>query len=156
VPEKFDETEQEKLNMYFMDVRQFYRGLYSKADDAIEACKKELIENHGEEYLNFLKDNYHNESMERFVRRSNDIFSSKIIQYKDELVQKFDPIYEDPSTMVKAQFLSATKKIGKNYYDTYYVNLAILWFLNILLFACLYFRWLKKALRIGYYIKSKV
>jgi hypothetical protein len=155
-PEKFNATIQEELLLHLNNIKNFYIGLYGKADAAIEYKKKELIDNYGAEYLTILKNNYHNESLERFVRRSNDIFSNRIIHYQDELIQKFDPVYEEPSTMVKAQFMSATKRIGENYYDTYYVNLTIIWILNILLFICLYLKILKKTLNLGYYIKSKI
>jgi len=155
IPEKFDESIQEALNIHLDKIRQFYIGLFSRADDAIEDTKKEIIKKNGSDYLIWLMNTYHNESMERFVRRSNDIFSNRIIQYKDEFVQKFDPIYEDPtSPFVKAHFMAPTKKVGNNMYDTYYVNLAVLWFINIFLFVCLYFGLLKKALGIGDFFKS--
>ena len=154
-PEKFDESVQEELSAHLDKIRQFYIGLFGRADDAIEDRKREIIKQHGSEYLTWLMNTYHNESLERFVKRSNDIFSSKIIQYKDEFVQKFDPIYEDPtSPFIKAHFMAPTKKIGNKMYDTYYVNLAVLWFINILLFVFLYFELLKKVLGIGDFIKT--
>ena len=157
VQENFNQSALEELNAFLDKIRQYYIGLFGRADDAIEETKKEMIKENGSEWLISLRNTHHNESLERFVKRSNDIFSSRVIQYKDELVQKFDPIYEDPtSPYIKAHFMAATKKIGNKTFDTYYVNLAILWILNILLFVCLYYEILKKALKLGSYIKFKV
>jgi len=156
-PEKFDKPTYDELIRHLEKIRSFYIRLFERADNAVEEQKKELIKINGAEWLINLKNTHHNESMERFVRRSNDIFSNKITQYKDELVQKFDPIYEDPSApFIKAQFLASSKRIGKNFYSTFNINLLIIWLLNIFLFICLYYRLLDKVLKIGSFIKLKL
>lgn len=41
-----------------------------------------------------MKKEYSNERLTEFVRNSNDI--ERIIEYKNKLYQKIDPIYRDP------------------------------------------------------------
>ena len=103
-----------------------------------------------------MRNNYHNESIERFVRRSNDIFSSKIIRYNNEYFQKFDPIFEEPTSKFgKTPFMASTKRIGNKVYGTYNVNVIFIWVMNILLFICLYFGVLKKTIKTGELVKAR-
>ncbi len=137
---KFDTIIQNRLSEHLDSLRTFYVGLYCKADEMMELRKQQLIKlNGGEEWLTNLRNQYHNEGLERFVRRSNDIFSNKVIRYKDELIQKFDPIFEDPDhPFIKAQFLASSKNFNGKAYDTYKVNLMVIWALNLVLFILLY------------------
>ena len=155
-PDMFTESVATQLNQHLDSIKLFYIGLYNRADDAMEARKKELISTNSDQWLTDLRNKHHNESLERFVRRTNDIFSSRIIQYNDELIQKFDPIYEDPSTpFIKAQFMSATKRLGNLELDTFYVNLAIIWIMNIFMFIVLYYGLLKKMFTFGDFFKRR-
>ena len=112
----------------------------------MEQRKQQLMqENGGPEWLTRLRDQYHNEGLERFVRRSNDIFSNRVIHYKDELIQKFDPIFEDPQhPFIKAHFLTSTKNFAGLAINTYQVNLIVIWILNTILFILLYTAFFQK------------
>ncbi|MCL2074074.1 MAG: ATP-binding cassette domain-containing protein [Marinilabiliaceae bacterium] len=156
VPDKFSAAINEELSLYLDTLKQYYVSLFIRADDALEAKKKELIDENSAEWFQQLKNKHHNESLERFVKRSNDIFSNRIVQYKNELIQKFDPIYEDPtSKFLKAHFMTSSKKIGNTSINTFYVNLVILWFMNIIMFFCLYYEVLKKSFKIRDFARSK-
>lgn len=145
-PDKFDTTSQKLLAQHLDTIRSFYVGLYRRADDMMEQRKQELIkQNGGEKWLTDLRNNYHNEGLERFVRRSDNIFSNRVISYKSELIQKFDPIFEDPGhPFIKSHFLSSSKNINGKAYDTYIVNLIVIWIINLLLFILLYAALLQK------------
>ncbi|MDR2928244.1 MAG: ATP-binding cassette domain-containing protein [Cytophagaceae bacterium] len=156
-PDSFSDTVSDGLEKFFEQIRIYYVGLYSKADEKMEAVKKEMISAYGDEWLTELRNRHHNEGLERFVRRSNDIFSGKIIQYKDELVQKFDPIYEEPAgKLLKAQFMASDKRLGNNSFDTFYVNLVVMWLMNVLMFLILYFGLLTKIMKpVAFFIKLR-
>ena len=95
-----------------------------------------------------LRDNYANESLEEFVTNKNE--SSKIIEFKGEIIQKLEPIYMDPKfKFIRAHFYSPTKQIFGKKLDTFIMNVIVLWVITILLYLILYFRLLKKLLESG-------
>ncbi len=95
-----------------------------------------------------LKNDYFNISLEEAVVARND--TQKTIEYNGELVQKLDPIYMDPKyRFIKAHFYSPTKPLFGNYIDTYPVNVAVIWFMTLILYLILYFRLLRKLLNSG-------
>ena len=68
-----------------------------------------------------LRNKYHNASLEEFVINKNE--STKIVEFKGELVQKMDPIFMDPEyKFIKAHFYSPTKQVFGVYFDTYIIN----------------------------------
>jgi ABC-type multidrug transport system ATPase subunit len=156
-PNKFDAAALNLINQHLDSARVFYVGLYRKADEMMEQKKQAFMtSNGGVDWLNNLRNDHHNEGIDRFLRRSNDIFSSKVIQYKHELVQKFDPIYEDPeSTLLKAHFLAPTKNLNGTYFNTYRVNLIIIWIMNLALFILLYASLFKRLYNWGNAIRKK-
>ena len=123
-------------------VKNFYIGLYNEADKRQEQHKKKLIQEHsepGRDYLTSLRNHHHNEGLERFVKGTDDFFSKRIIQHDNEFIQKFDAIYKEPTNnFVKAHFLAPFKNIGNYKTDTFSMNLAILWGMNVILFILLY------------------
>jgi hypothetical protein len=95
-----------------------------------------------------LKNDYFNISLEEAVVARND--TQKTIEYNGEVVQKLDPIYMDPKyKFIKAHFYSPTKQLFGNYIDTYLVNVAVIWFMTLILYMILYFRLLRKLLNSG-------
>ncbi len=145
--DNFDTIVYNNLSRHLDSIRIYYVGLYKKADDLMEEKKLSLMEsNGGEEWFIQLRNNNHNEGLERFVRRSNEIFSNKIINYKNEIIQKFDPVFEDPQhPFIKAHFISSGKFINGQIYDTFKVNLTIIWIINLLLFILLYTALFRKS-----------
>jgi ABC transport system ATP-binding/permease protein len=138
-PSGYNKDIEEQLHTFLQETRQFYISLFNKADDALEEIKRQLALKHGVGYLTNLKNEHHNEDLERFVRRTNNIFANRVILVDNTLVQKFDPIYKDPDySFIKAHFLSSGKRLGSKTYDTLIVNLAIIWIMNVLMFVLLY------------------
>lgn len=131
-----------QADKFVSEVKNFYVGLYNEADKRQEAHRRNLIQAHpdqGNDYLTHLRNTNHNEGLERFVRGTDDFFSKRIIQHNNEFIQKFDAIYKDPENrFIKAHFLAPFKNIGKHRLDTLWVNLIVLWLMNLLLFALLY------------------
>jgi hypothetical protein len=110
----------------------------------------------GENLQKFLKirDSYYNKSLEEFVKDKNE--TTKIIIYKDELVQKLDPIFMDSkSKFIRAHFYAPEKQIFGTKVDTYVVNVIVLWVMTFILYLALYFRLLKKLLDSGEYFIGK-
>ena len=139
--------------IYVETIRKLYVNLYNDASNRKEAIKSRLT---GENLQKFLKlrDNYHNKSLEEFVKDKNE--TSKIIIYKGELVQKLDPIFMDSKRkFIRAHFYAPQKQIFGYRVDTYIVNVIILWVMTFFLYLALYFRLLKKLLDSGEYLFGK-
>src|SRR6056297_733468 len=141
-----------ELDNYLTLLRRYYIKLYNKANSK----KDELIskfQSTPEKRKEFLrrKRNHHNEKLEDFVTNSNEI--NRIIEYKGELIQKIDPIFNDPeSKFLKAHFYAPRKQIFGVFYDTFTVNVIVIWFVCLIFYGILYFRLLKKALS---YLENK-
>ena len=138
-PELFVQTNKyiERLKRYYTKVRE------------IANSKRDSIINHHEntnreEYRKMRRD-YLNKTLEEFVKNSNE--SKKLIEYKGELVRKFDPIFFDPQgKFIKAHFYAPQKQLFGKYYDTLWVNILVIWLMTILLYGALNYRLLKKFL----------
>jgi ABC transport system ATP-binding/permease protein len=90
------------------------------------------------------KDEYENESLQDLVTNRNTPY--RILDLEGKYIQKIDPIYLDPqdSDFGRAQFFAPRKKFFGKYYDTYWVNLTVIWGMSLILAVTLYFELLKK------------
>lgn len=147
-PIKLDDLTIKNLRTYFDKLNRYYINLYNisnrKKDEHLVEIQKQY--DNKQEFVNMKKE-YSNERLTEFVRNSNDI--ERIIEYKDRLYQKIDPIYRDPECkFLKAHFYAPQKCLFGKYYDTYWVNIVVIWCSSICLYIVLYFGLLKKALGI--------
>ena len=131
---------------YLNLIKQYNIKLYNKynteKDQYTNALQKG--EEGREEYFR-IKREYDNEALNEFVTNSNVL--ERIIEYKDRLYQKINPIYIDPQNkFIKAHFYAPRKQIFGNYISTFAINIIVLWFSTILLYIILYYRLLKKFL----------
>ncbi|MCX6296990.1 MAG: ATP-binding cassette domain-containing protein [Bacteroidetes bacterium] len=92
------------------------------------------------------KDDFENESLNDLVTNKNTLY--RFLDLNGAFVQKIDPIYLDPvdSDMGRAQFFAPRKKLFGKYYDTYWVNISVIWGMSLLLAITLYFDALKKLI----------
>jgi len=97
-----------------------------------------------------LKDNYHNESVAEQVKKV--LEKNKIIEYKDELIQHVDPIYQDPEVEgyfnFRSHFFAPRKHFMGNFYGTYWFNLIIILLMSAILYVTLYYEALYKLLNL--------
>jgi ABC transport system ATP-binding/permease protein len=134
-------------------LRKYYIDYYNFADEKRNALIEKLQKEEGNSYIS-LRNKYHNASLEEFVINKNE--STKIVEFNGELVQKMDPVFMDPEyKFVKAHFYSPTKQVFGTFYDTYKVNVIVLWIITILFYGALYNRLLRKVLESGAVIAGK-
>jgi len=99
----------------------------------------------GSEEFVRLRENHYNEALADIVL--NRMSTQKIYDAGDRFIQKADPVYMEPgSKWGRAQFYAPFKQIGSMKIDTLIFNLAIIWFINALLFVLLYYNVLKKVI----------
>ncbi|HEY0031418.1 MAG TPA: ATP-binding cassette domain-containing protein [Bacteroidia bacterium] len=92
------------------------------------------------------KDDYENESLHDLVTNRNTPY--RILDLEGTYVQKIDPIYLDPvdSDLGRAHFFAPRKKFFGKYYDTYWVNICVIWGMSLFLAITLYFDVLKRLI----------
>jgi len=136
-----------ELNEFLERLRKHYVKLYNKA-----SAEKDIYINsfqhsqpNGQQLFIELKRHYHNESLSEFVRNSGEV--ERIIEYKNRLIQKIDPIYQFPdSKFLRAHFYAPVKPFFGSYAGTLWVNVAVIWISSILMYLVLYYRLLKRFL----------
>ena len=153
-PGKLDLLAYEKLRPEIIDqvkayctaLRQYYIKLYNNAADKREKHNKKITQTDKQRHeLEMLKRKYSNESLEKLVCNSD--VEDRVVEFEDHLYRKIDPIFQDPlHPFVKAHFYAPRKKLFGGYVETYWLNLAVVWFSILTLYLALYFQWLKKLL----------
>jgi hypothetical protein len=126
---------------YLTTLEEFYKKAYKVA--FTERAK--IIEQSDLEAMRDLERAHTNKKLKEFVTNKNVI--DRIVEYKGDLIRKYEPIYMDPTNrFVKAHFYAPRKMIAGTFFPTIWVNIAVIWFFTILLYIALYFRILKGLL----------
>jgi ABC transport system ATP-binding/permease protein len=134
------------LKDYLENLNKYYVKLYNKAN----GLKDQLISNlqktsEDREIFMKIKREHHNESLAELLKNSNEI--NRIIEYNGQLFQKIDPIFLDPGNkFLKAHFYAPRKQVFGTYFETFWVNIIVMWIMTIGLYFVLYFRLLRKSL----------
>ena len=153
--DKIDTETIQALKNYLDILNKYYIKLYNKANGLKDVLISDLQKTpeDRENFMN-LKRKYYNESLSELLRNSNEI--NRIIEFKGELFQKIDPVFLDPQNkFVKAHFYAPRKQFLGKYYDTFWVNIIVIWAITIMLYFILRYRLLRKALDYFEQIKFK-
>ncbi len=134
----------EEARDYIEILRRQNIRIYNEANERRDARIEHLMAKDREAFLD-LKKRHHNNTLEEFVRNSNE--RNRVIEYDGRLVQKTDPIFKDPdSRFIRAHFYAPRKQLFGLFIDTFWVNVLVMWAMTGLLYLALYFRLLKRAL----------
>lgn len=136
----------EEARSYLRLLNTYYIRLSNKANEEKDKLISSLQRTpEMKESFQLLKRRHANEALEEFVTNKNE--TDRILEYKNHLYQKINPIYLDPeSRFIKAHFYAPRKMVFGRYIDTIWVNIGVIWFMTIILYLMLYFRLLKKLL----------
>jgi len=135
-----------EVKEYFNLLNKYYIKQYNDATNKKDKMITELQKT-DELKATFLekKRNYYNESLSEFVRNSNNL--ERIVEYDNHLIQKLDPVFQNPEKyFIKAHFYAPKKNIFGIAFDTYWVNVIVIWFMTIMLYFTLYYSGLKRLL----------
>ncbi len=144
--EKLTVENMDAVKKYFADLRQYFIKVFNNAGDKKEKFNKSIQRTDQQiQELEMLKRNHYNENLEKLV--SNSDAEDRVVEYNERLYRKVDPIFQDPkSKFIKAHFYAPRKQLFGNFVDTYWINLAVIWFSILTLYIALYYRLLKKFL----------
>lgn len=134
----------DEIEFYLDDLNDYYIEKYKaytreKDELVVELNKTE----EAKEAFIKLKNDYTNESLENQVTNKNDL--NKIIEWKNELIQRADPVYKEPIGF-RTHFYAPSKKFFGTNITTFSANLMVLWLFCIGLAITLYYDALRKLL----------
>ncbi len=142
------------MNLYLEVIKDYYSQEFIFANTQLENRIMYYMEKQPLVY-NQVKDNYHNESVEEYVRKVFE--NNKMVEYRNTLIQQIDPIYLDPvpagPLAFRSHFFAPRKYFMGRYFDTYWFNIGFIWFLSLLLYICLYNNLVHKIIRLTQKVK---
>ncbi|UCH14049.1 MAG: ATP-binding cassette domain-containing protein [Bacteroidales bacterium] len=145
-----------KVNIYLNELDDYYSLDFSRADRIKQKIINKNLENKPDVYYRF-RDNYHNEAVSDIVKKVYE--TNKVLEFRNELIQHYDPVYKDPVVKGKldfrSHFFSPKKHFWGKYYDTYWFNICVVWILTIIFYIILYFELLKKLITLSDRLKRK-
>lgn len=142
--DKVDKSIFRETQFYLNSLNDYYLKKYKKAyddrDDLVASLNKD--EESKNKFVE-MKNTYTNDALSDFVKDKNSL--NKILELDGRLIQKSDPIYLSPKGF-RAHFYAPEKRVFGKYYDTFWVNICVIWLMSISLIITLYFDVLKKLL----------
>ncbi len=152
-PEKFGTAQANDMRNYLNLVNTIYMKVFNANNDARDKAIRDRTEDKDPKIaeakraaFNKLKDDYLNESLGDLVKNSNEF--NKIIEQDGILIQRADPVFLEPyqSNRANSHFFAPRKKIMGRYFDTFWVNLCVLWGMSLVMAITLYFDVLRKII----------
>jgi ABC-type multidrug transport system ATPase subunit len=152
-PMKFTKEQADLMRDYLNLVNTIYMKVFNSNNDARDAEIRRMTEDKNpavaeakKAKFNKLKDDYLNESLADLVKNTNEF--NKIIEQNGVLIQRADPVFLEPyqSNHGNSHFFAPRKKIFGHYFDTFKVNLCVLWGMSLLMAITLYFDLLRKLI----------
>jgi ABC transport system ATP-binding/permease protein len=128
------------LRRYTDELNKHYIKKYNKADDKKDAIISKMTSTpeKKEEFIK-LQNRYRNDNLGDLVTNRNEL--NKILEKNQALIQRSDPVYLDPvkSADFRAHFFAPQKRVFGKYYDTFWVNIFVIWAMSLSLVLTLYF-----------------
>lgn len=145
-PDNFSLNQAYDIKDYLDNLDTYYSAMFQKASE-----KKDKIINYWLQtnpvLFQKLKDDYDNESISDLAKKVYE--KNKILEYKTDLIQQVDPIFQDPIPShffdFRCHYLAPTKHFMGAFIDTYYFNIIIIWGFTILFYISLYYELPQKA-----------
>lgn len=127
---------------YLKEVKTHYSTLY---DNSVKA-KDEWITGISDSDYQKLINEHHNKKLEEMVRNISPEMEM-IVEEDGELVALSDPVFRSGSAnhFIRAHFFAPTKNIFGKQYDTFWVNIAVIWTMSLVLWLLLFFDLPRKA-----------
>jgi ABC transport system ATP-binding/permease protein len=149
MPGKFTAATAERVNEYLMSLDHYYGEKFQRISKQKENYFNFYLDRDPDSY-NKLRDQYDNEGISDIVRKVYE--KNKVLEYDHQLVQHYDPIYQDPFVgdlfTLRTHFYSPVKPFLGKTFDTFAYNMSVIWLLTIFLYLALYFEWLKKLINV--------
>jgi len=131
----------EKLSAYLDSVNSIFLSRSNSAD-----IRKDKFISDNREELYKLYNQFHNDRLEEIVRKIYE--KNKILEYKNRLIQNFDPVYRDPRgnefPAFRSHFFAPSKVSMGLRFDTYTFNMIFVWLMSLVFYVLLYYNVLER------------
>jgi len=153
-PKKINEQVFRETNFYLNNLNDYYLKKYKTAYDQRDALVAKLNKDDAaKEIFIKMKNEYTNDALSDFVKDKNSL--NKILELDGHLIQKADPVYLNPLGF-RSHFYAPQKRVFGKYFDTFWVNLTIIWLMSLTLAISLYYDLLRKCIEgIGKVFETK-
>ncbi|MBN2524652.1 MAG: ABC transporter permease, partial [Bacteroidales bacterium] len=154
--QNFDSNTARRVYEYLKQLDSFYASVFQLANRKRQNSITYLLENYPQKYQE-RRDRYFNESIADILKKVYE--KNKILEYRHQLIQHIDPIYEIPipshALSFRTHFFAPQKHFLGKYYDTYWFNMVVIWILTCILYVQLYFDVFRRLLGLGENLKKK-
>ena len=137
-----NDTFYKKTKAALESIKKHYHIIYEQAAQH----KDDLVKKTGTQKLTTLENKYANKTLNNLILDKDNF--DPIIEHDGGFVQRYQPIYIDgpKNSFIRSQLYVKRKNIFGQYFDTYFVNLIVLWLMTALLAVALYFNVFRKLL----------
>jgi energy-coupling factor transporter ATP-binding protein EcfA2 len=148
--EDFNAEVYKKTNDFLKILKRVYVRRYNEVTEQKESLIQSLTNSQDKlAFYSKLRRDHHNKRIDEMVKKKNEVV--RIIEYKNKLVQKIYPIFQEPSGAnhlfdFRTIFYAPSKHFISRQIDTLWFNIAMIWFMTVILFVTLYFDLLRKII----------
>ena len=156
-PSAFTAATGNELKKYLNDRKDYYIRLYNSANEHREKVIAQIQQSQGGlEKLLKKKDDYENESLNILLKNSAE--AKQMEESNNQLVQRFQPVFMqgEKGSFVRAPFFASLKNAFGTLWETYFINVLVIWFMTIVLYVTLYYDVLKKILEFRLFRKNRI
>jgi ABC transport system ATP-binding/permease protein len=143
--DNFMPAQANKAREYLNLVNSVYIKVFNSNSEARDAAIRKISAADEKGFIQ-LKNDYLNDNLSDLVRNANEF--NKIVEQDGILIQRADPVFLEPSfsNMGNSHFFAPRKKVFGRYFDTFWVNLCVLWGMSLLMAITLYFDLLRRLI----------
>ena len=132
---------------YLKKLNKYYDSVHLENNLKMEQIKERMQKVQPQKSLN-LMNSYYNDMLADMVKKAFE--NNPIIEYRQKLVQQFQPIYLDPFPEsflgFRTHFFAPKKWFAGRYFNTYNFNITLVWFMTLVLYFTLHFEALKRII----------
>lgn len=140
----FNSQTAESSKKYLSKVKRHFQRTHKMLNYKKDETFSKLLKKYSKEEVDDLKKSNHNTSLSDIALNKKDVL--KITEDNNELIRKYEPIYMTPaSNFGRAHFFSNIKILGSLKIDTFWFNIAVIWFTTIILYLTLIFNIFKRT-----------
>lgn len=146
-PSSFNATVGTALKNYLNERKDYYIRLYNSATNHREKIIAGFQQQPGgmDELLK-KKDDFENESLNILIKNAAE--KKQLEESHGQLIQRFQPVFMkgDKGSFIRAPFFASQKNVFGSYWETYFVNVLVIWLMTLVLGITLYYDVLRKIM----------
>jgi len=144
-PDSVDEVALYETVGYLEALKEHYNEIFQAKNQQRDAIVNHLVATQPRLY-EAKRNAYHNESIADLATKAFE--KNKILLFKDELVQQYDPVYRDPvptsALDIRSHFLAPRKHLLGHFFDTFWFDLSMIWAMSLVLYVSLHVEFLRR------------